>query len=344
MRLLRIILFPLSIIYGTIMWLRNRLYDYELIKSTSFKFPVVVIGNLAVGGTGKSPMAEYILRLISPHKDIMLLSRGYGRKTKGLREVSGKDRVHLVGDEPLQIKRKFPNTKVFVCESRVFALKKIGDNTPGVLLDDAYQHRSLRPSFTVLLFDYKSLLGPILPLPTGNFRDGLSESKRASIIVITKCPDKINPEIKFALESRLRKYSSARIFYAAISYGNLENDQKQTITLDELYKYEVVLFTGIAKSEPLLFYLKYKVSALKHIAFNDHHSYTSSDLKKISNTFANILSEQKIIITTEKDFQRLPKSFTESHPIYIVPIQQQILFGQKTAFDSTLRRAFHIEN
>ncbi|NQD70510.1 tetraacyldisaccharide 4'-kinase [Sphingobacterium shayense] len=342
--MLRIILFPISIIYGAIMWLRNRFYDYDLFRSTSFTFPVVVIGNLAVGGTGKSPMAEYILRLISPNKDIMLLSRGYGRKTKGFREVTEKDGVHLVGDEPLQIKRKFPHTRVFVCESRVLALKKIGDNTSGVLLDDAYQHRALTPSFTVLLFDYKSLLGPILPLPTGNFRDGLPESKRANIIVITKCPDKINSEIKFSLESKLRKYSSAQIFYAAISYGNLENDKKQTIPLNELCKYEAVLFTGIAKPEPLLIHLKSNVSALTHISFRDHHPYSSSDLKKISNTFQNILSEPKIIITTEKDFQRLPKSFTESHPIYIVPIQQQILFGQKMAFDSMLSRAFHIKN
>ena len=320
--LLRILLFPLSLIYGVIMWMRNRLYDYNFIPSTSFRFPVVVIGNLAVGGTGKSPMAEYILRLITPTKSISLLSRGYGRKTKGYREVNTTDTAELAGDEPLQIKRKFPNTPVFVCEDRVFALKKLTDCNNGVLLDDAYQHRALQPSFTVLLFDFNSLCYPILPLPTGNFRDTLKESNRASVIVITKCPKEIDSDIRFQLESKLRKHSRAPIFFARISYGSFVNDLGEKIAFEPFKKQNILLFTGIAKPEPLVAYLEPQVSQLTHIRFKDHHAFNSTDLARVATAYEQMDNNNKLILTTEKDFQRLPKSFIDSYPIYIIPIQQ----------------------
>ncbi len=343
-RLIRILLFPISILYAVAMWLRNRLYDHDMIKSTAFGFPVVVIGNLAVGGTGKSPMAEYILRLISPKKDIALLSRGYGRKTKGFREVSIKDTADLVGDEPLQIKRKFSQVQVYVCEDRVQALRKISGGTPGVLLDDAYQHRPLRPSFSVLLFDYKSLLSPIVPLPTGNFRDRLIESKRAGVIVVTKCPNNLSQETRFTIQSRLRKHSSAPIYFSTIDYEHLKNKDQQTITPTALANYHVILFTGIANPKPLLDYLKPNSLELTHINFNDHHAFSSTDIQVISDAFHTVSNESKIIVTTEKDYQRLPSSFAQTYPIYIVPIHQKILFGEQDAFDSIIKRAFQVVN
>lgn len=343
-RLLRIILFPISIIYALIMWLRNRLYDWRLLKSTTFKFPVVVIGNLAVGGTGKSPMAEYILRLINPHKDIMLLSRGYGRKTKGFREVSIHDSAALVGDEPLQIKRKFGSTHVYVCEDRVFALNKIGSSGSGVLLDDAYQHRALKPSFSILLFDYKSLLKPMLPLPTGNFRDTLLESKRASLIVVTKCPHGTDQQVRSLIEQKLQQYTTAPIFFSAISYQQLQNNQGQTLPLAAISTYQAVLITGIAKPGPLRDHLSPHLQQLTHINFKDHHTFSAADLDAIKTGFAALKSDDKIIITTEKDYQRLPESFINTFPVYTVPIEQRILFGGQPLFDSLLLRAFNIQS
>lgn len=343
-RLLRIILFPISIIYALIMWLRNRLYDWGLLQSTAFKFPVVVIGNLAVGGTGKSPMAEYILRLVSPHKDIILLSRGYGRKTKGFREVSTDDNAAQVGDEPLQIKRKFNCTRVYVCEDRVFALRKIGSSDAGVLLDDAYQHRPLKPSFSILLFDYKSLLKPMLPLPTGNFRDTLLECKRASLIVVTKCPHGFDQQIRRSIEQKLKQHTTAPIFFSAINYQELQNNQGQTLPFAAIGTYQAVLITGIAKPGPLRDHLTPHLQHLTHINFKDHHIFSAEDLDAIKTAFSALKSDNKIIITTEKDYQRLPESFIHTFPVYTVPIEQHILFGEQVLFDSLLLQAFNVQN
>lgn len=339
-RLVRWLLFPFSILYGGIVLLRNWAYDNQLYKSTSFRFPVVVIGNLAVGGTGKSPMTEYVLRLVKPHLNVAVLSRGYGRKTKGFRYVNISNSAAQVGDEPLQIKRKFPDTMVAVCENRVKGIQKIQDQIQAVLLDDAYQHRALRPSFSILLFDYTSLLKPIMPLPTGDFRESLNGCKRANVIVITKCPDQISPQVKFTIESQFRKYSQAPIFYARIAYQQLVTPKGLLFDDTQLIHCTAMVVTGIAKPEQLLSYLKPQLKNIIHLSYRDHHNFSADDIGKIIRTFQHLDTSKKIIITTEKDIQRLPKSFIEQHPVYFLPIEQELLFSQKTTFENMIKRAF----
>lgn len=339
-RFIRWLLFPVALLYGTIVWLRNRLYDRQLLRSTAFDIPVVVIGNLAVGGTGKSPMTEYILRILPPAMRVTVLSRGYGRKTKGFRTVATTDDATQSGDEPLQIKRKFPQTPVVVCEDRVKAIHQIKENNDAVLLDDAFQHRALRPSFSILLFDYASISKPMLPLPTGSFRDSLYESKRAGIIVITKCPDDIDHAQKMKIIAKFRKYSQAAVYFSSIAYEELVDSQGIAFTKEELTLTSVLLLTGIAKPEPLAAYLLPLVARLEQLNFGDHHQFTSTDLATVQQRFEDLAGTKKIIITTEKDWQRLPPSFLASHPIIIAPIRQQILFNEASSFDRAINNAF----
>ncbi|RZF60308.1 tetraacyldisaccharide 4'-kinase [Sphingobacterium corticibacterium] len=339
-KFVRWLLFPFSILYAAIVLLRNWAYDNQLYNSTSFHFPVIIIGNLSVGGTGKSPMTEYVLRLIKPHLNIAVLSRGYGRRTKGFRYVNIDDSAELTGDEPLQIKRKFPDATVIVCENRVRGIEQVQGQVDAVLLDDAYQHRKLRPSFSILLLDYESLQHPILPLPTGNFREMLPACKRADTIVITKCPDTVPAQMKFSIESRFRKYTSVPLFYTKIGYQKLQ--MKNGLLLDDTQLGDTValVVTGIAKPQPLVSYLKPKFKEIIHLSFRDHHQFSPDDLDKISQTFQHIDSLQKVMITTEKDLQRLPSSFVDQHPLYFLPIDQVFLFGDAHMFDAIVKRAF----
>ncbi len=339
-RLIRWLLFPFSILYAAVILLRNWAYDNQLYKSTSFHFPVVIIGNLSVGGTGKSPMTEYVLRLIKPHLDVAVLSRGYGRETKGFRYVNVHDSAKLVGDEPLQIKRKFPDAIVAVCEDRVHGIKQIQNQIDAVLLDDAYQHRKLRPSFSILLLDYESLQHLIIPLPTGNFRELLHGCKRANVIVITKCPEEIPAQVKFSIESRLREYTLVPIFYTKIAYQKLQTANGLILEDTQLHDTVAVVVTGIAKPQPLLSHLKPRLKKILHLSYRDHHPFSPNDLDKISRAFQYIDTPQKVIITTEKDMQRLPSSFIAQHPVYFLPIEQEFLFNQSNTFNAIVKRAF----
>lgn len=340
-RLIRYLLFPFSILYTGIVLFRNWAYDKQLIKSTFFPFPVIVIGNLAVGGTGKSPMTEYVLRLMKSELRVAVLSRGYGRRTTGFRYVEIQDTAETVGDEPLQIKRKFPDTIVTVCEDRVSGIQQIEQDVHAVLLDDAYQHRKLRPSFSILLFDYESLQRPVISLPTGNFRELLPASKRANLIVVTKCPAEISVSEKLKLEARLHKYTQVPIFYTKIVYQALQTVEGEFMHRMPLYEVSALVITGIARPEPLLAYLKPKLKNVVHLAYRDHHQFSLEDLNKIKHHFQTINCSKKIIITTEKDIQRLPLSFIKKYPVYIIPIQQEFLFNEGAIFDSIVKRAFY---
>ncbi|SFS74301.1 tetraacyldisaccharide 4'-kinase [Sphingobacterium wenxiniae] len=340
MRIIRWILLPFSLLYALIVWLRNRFYDIGILKSQSFPLPIVVIGNLAVGGTGKSPMTEHILRLISPLRNIAVLSRGYGRKTKGFRKVEVSSTAGEVGDEPLQIKRKFPQNTVVVCEDRCIGIEKIRRKHEGILLDDAFQHRKLRPSFSILLFDFASLQHVILPLPTGNFRDCLHESKRADLVVITKCPNKVDGDTRFQLQAKLHKYTQAPIFFSTIAYENPINDRGEQLHLHELQQKGILLITGIANPLPLLSHIEPMASSLKHIAYPDHHAFSASDIEKIKHSYDSIPTDNKLILTTEKDFQRLPEELKIQSPIFYIPIHQSILFNQDFEFENMVKRAF----
>lgn len=340
MLLLRWLLLPVSVIYACITWLRNRLYDFGILKSQGFDLPVVVVGNLAVGGTGKSPMTEYILRILAGKSKVAVLSRGYGRKTKGFRYVETSSLTQEVGDEPLQIKRKFPSNTVVVSENRVFAVEKLRPTHDAILLDDAFQHRQLKPSFSILLIDFDSLQRPIISLPTGNFRDSLMESRRANIIVITKSPALVSAQDRFSITARLAQHSKAQVFFSGINYASLLDAFGQKLQLDELSELSVLLLTGIAKPKPLQEFIQSKVASIHAMSYPDHHHFTEKDLQHIQGSFDALSSRNKIILTTEKDFQRLNTDFYTRNPVFYIPITLAIKFEQQQLFESLILKAF----
>ena len=335
--LLRYFLFPFSLIYGLVVWIRNRLYDFNILSSKSFDIPTIVIGNLAVGGTGKSPMTEFVVSSFKDHYKIAILSRGYGRSTKGFYLVKTDSSANHVGDEPLQFKNKFPDLTVAVCEDRCAGIEKLQDDHQLIILDDAYQHRKLSPLFNILLFDFSSFSNPMLVFPAGNFRDLLMEAKRAQIITITKCPTDLSNEDKRRIESKIRRYNKeALITFSYIDY--FEPINTKGITIDINGK-DIILVTGIAQAQPLVDYIKKKANSIKHISFADHHSFSGSDIDLITKSYLSLASTNKILLTTEKDFQRLKPFKEQFAPIDFAYLPIGLQFNdpnQKELFYQTL--------
>lgn len=346
MRHLRLLLLPFSALYGLAVWLRNRLYDWGGFKSSAFDIPVIVVGNLAVGGTGKSPMTEYLIRLLSDKYRVATLSRGYGRKTKGYVEVTAASTAEECGDEPLQFKRKFPRITVAVCEDRVYGVTRLKDRHDVILLDDAYQHRALKPGLSILLFDYHATRRtPKFLFPAGNYRDCLAERRRADILIVTKTPPSASLQERLQIKQRLSvRKKDIPVLFAGVAYGPLHPmplfgpggrlnrfDQwgsplspqagNETALHPEI---SVLLVTGIANPKPLYNYLQPQVRHIVHMKYPDHHRYTPANLKEIENRFAEITNPSKLIITTEKDIQRLSAQASGTHierlPIHYIPI------------------------
>lgn len=330
--ILRWILLPITLLYSLVIWLRNLLYDKGVFKSTKFAMPTIVIGNLAIGGTGKSPTTEYIVRLLKENYKVATLSRGYGRKTKGYWIANEYATALEVGDEPLQFKKKFPDITVAVSENRCFGLNKLQVDHDVVILDDAYQHRKLKPGFSILLFDFTSLFSPTLLLPTGNFRDNFSSTKRANLILITKCPENLHEDQKKQIEHKIRRYSFAPIFYTGIMYDN-PIDRKGNIFQSPIKGFDIVLFCGIANPAPLESYLSEQGNNVHLLKFSDHHNYTENDFNQITNYYHSILAKDKIIVTTEKDMQRLSAESLSELPLYYIPIRLKSIDQQQETFD-----------
>lgn len=322
---------PFSIVYGLVVWVRNRLFDWGWIKSTGFGKPVIVVGNLAVGGTGKSPMTEHLVKMLAGRYRIATLSRGYGRKTRGYVEVSEYCTAAQCGDEPLQFKRKFPHIKVAVDEDRVRGVRRLlREGHDLVILDDAYQHRTLRPGLAILLFDYRSFSRPKWLLPAGNFRDCFRERRRADVMVVTKTPPTADEADRQRIRQRLSLKRPIPVLFASIQYGQpvpvFRGATGNTALLTR--ELSVLLVTGIADPSPLLSHLKQHVREVEHLRFPDHHPYTSTALETIRTRFHAIRNPSRIVITTEKDAQRLsdptlPADVINGLPLYLIPIQVQ---------------------
>ena len=323
--LLRWLLLPISLLYGCGVWLRNVFYDVGIWRSKTYPVRSIVIGNLAVGGSGKTPMTECLIRWFANDYKIATLSRGYGRKTKGFRYVEADDIAIATGDEPLQFKRKFPNLTIAVCEDRRKGIETLLSKHNLILLDDAYQHRRVAATCNILLFEYASLLGPIIPLPTGNFRDLLPQAKRAHIIVITKIPKDLSAKQRAYVIRKLRKHSDAPIYFASIAYGvpkalDTANDTLITSSVD-LRNKQVILVTGIANPAPLLDYVSKQALFVSSIALPDHHLFTQADYNQILSTYTSLVAQgETIVVTTEKDAQRLATDSLVEIPSYYIPI------------------------
>ena len=300
--------------------------------------PIICVGNLSAGGTGKSPMVEYLLRLL--HKDFhtATLSRGYKRKTKGYVLANENTTSLEIGDEPRLFQIKFPNVAVAVGEERLYAVPQIlhdRPNTQVIVLDDAFQHRSIRAGLNILLTDYGNLYTRDFYLPTGDLRDLRSSSKRADIIVVTKCPFDITIDDKENIKQELNMLPHQHLFFSCIEYGrpyHLVNNREINVAKDM----EILLVTGIANPEPLKKLLNETVKSYESINFNDHHIFSIDDLNEIKKRFGKIDSHNKIILTTEKDAIRLVKFKEELReiPLFVIPIQHKILFEEGPAFNS----------
>jgi len=321
--ILRWILLPISLIYQLIVWIRNRMFDLNILKSKSFDIPTIVIGNLAIGGAGKSPMTEYLIHLLKDKYTVATLSRGYGRKTKGFKYVNIDSTAIEVGDEPMQFKNKFPEITVAVSEDRCKGIDYLQKNNEVVLLDDAFQHRKLKAGFYMLLFDFNSLFEPHLLLPTGNFRDNFSSTKRADIVIITKCPSIISIQEKNKIEHIIRRYTTVPLFYSSIIYKDLI-PVNNSFPISFIKNYDIVLFCGIANPSPLVKHLKSINNNVHLLTFSDHHNYTINDFENIKNFYNKLESNSKIILTTEKDSQRINKEYFIDYPLYYIPISINI--------------------
>ncbi len=305
------------------------MYDLGIKKSTVYDFPVIAVGNLSVGGTGKSPMVEYIIRLLLNHqKKIATLSRGYKRESKGFQIATESSLVSDIGDEPLQFKRKFAEVTVAVDADRrngIRSLVSLDPSLDAVLLDDAYQHRKVKAGFYILLTAYANLYCDDILLPTGNLREPRKGANRADIVVVTKCPRNLSIEERRRVRNRLDIKSNQQLFFSYISYSDMITgiaEQKSIYTLKDSF---FTLVTGIANPQPLVDYYTSLGLRFDHINFPDHHNFTLKELEH--------LNSLDTIITTEKDYVRLVDRLTVS--LWYQPIEMQLMDGQDV-FDETL--------
>jgi len=301
------------------------MYDIGIFKSKTFPVKTIVIGNLAIGGTGKSPLTQLLLKHFGNKFRIATLSRGYGRTTKGFRLVQLSDPVLAVGDEPLQFKKNFPNMTIAVDENRAEGIEILQKDHDLIVLDDAFQHRKITGKCNILVFDFTSLQKPMLLLPTGNLRDTMNQTKRADMVVISKSPHEISDLQRVAIARKIRRYNpSVKLYYSFIAY--LEpialNSFSKLPSIDS--DLQILLVTGIANPKPLLDYLGNKSTILQHLKFPDHHLFTEADYHRIISAFEAYQNPHKIILTTEKDAQRLDVSKLASYPLYYLPIQTKI--------------------
>lgn len=331
MNILRKILFPFAILYGFVTAFRNFLFDKGILKSHSFDLPIIAVGNLSVGGTGKTPQIEYLIRLLSPTHKIATLSRGYKRKSEGFILADANSNAEILGDEPFQFYKKFSNILVAVDANRKNGIEQlINISKPDIiLLDDAFQHRKVKAGFYILLTAYNDLYADDFILPTGNLRESRSGAERANIVVVTKCPANLSEKEKNAIEKKLQLDSLQKLFFTSIAYDEFIFSEEKQLTVSEIKNSEKVLLAGIAKPEPFFEYLKNENDTV--LTYPDHHHFSEKDILEIKEK-----AKGKIIITTEKDFVRLKGNLPVAQLFYL-PIMSQFLFEQN-GFDDCIKK------
>lgn len=328
MQKLRRLLWPFSVLYDAITRLRNVGFDRGWLPSVKFDIPVWTIGNLSTGGTGKTPMTEYLLRRFLSTRRMAVLSRGYGRKTKGFRWVTSDGKATDFGDEPLQMKRKFPDLPIAVDAHRRAGIQKIKSQIPEVnliLLDDAFQHRYVQPSKTILLTAYGNLYVDDRLLPVGNLRESSCGAKRADVVVVTKCPREMNGEEKSSIEKKLKLTAGKNLFFSTLSYAETVIGDTHKIPLADFTKAPFTLVTGIANPAPLVTFLQEQGANFEHLKFDDHHFFTSKEIDQ--------LNKKSLVLTTEKDYTRLQGHLKS--PLYYLAVEMCFL-DHEEAFLSAL--------
>jgi tetraacyldisaccharide 4'-kinase len=338
LRSFRYLLFPISLIYGAVVWLRNWLFDKNILKAAEFNFPIICVGNIAVGGTGKTPMVEYLIRLLQNDFNTATLSRGYKRKTKGFAIADNTTTALEIGDEPMQFHNKFPNITVAVGEERLVAIPQILHDKPGtnvIILDDAFQHRPVKAGLNIVLTAYNNLFTRDLIMPSGDLRDVKASMKRADIIVVTKCKTGLSAEEKKILLKEIKPLPKQTVFFTEITYTkpyHIFTKQEAAIDRDT----NILLICGIANPRPLKDFLDSNFNSYDMLRYPDHHIFNSDDLADIKKQFTKIQQQNKIILTTEKDAVRLVK-FEEDlkdFPVYVLPIEHEFMFNDAAAFNN----------
>ena len=331
MIILRYLLFPFSILYGWITSIRNFLFDKGILKSNSFEIPIIAVGNLSVGGTGKTPQIEYLIRLFSKNYKIAVLSRGYKRKSKGFILADKNATAEILGDEPFQMYQKFPEVTVAVDADRSNGISTILSlpNQPNlILLDDAFQHRKVKASFYILLSAYNDLFINDYILPTGNLRESRNGAERADVIVITKCPK----DLSVAKQEAIIKHIGLNIpiYFSCIEYDEFVYHENEKISVNDIKQLDKLLLAGIAKPTPFFDYVEN--SNDEKLIYPDHHNFTANDIKEIKRKSTN-----KIIITTEKDYVRLKNKSLNN--LYYLPIKTSLLSNRENFDKFVLKNA-----
>jgi len=336
---MRYLLFPLSFVYGSITAIRNLLFDYGIFKSKTYNIPIICIGNLSVGGTGKTPHTQYLINLLQNNYKVAILSRGYGRKTSNLQIVESTSKPSEVGDEPLQLKQNNADCLVLVEKNRNKGVKHILKEFPEtevILLDDGYQHRWLKAGFNILITPYSSPYYKDSLMPVGNLRESKKGAERANAIVFSKTPENINPTLKKGMLERLHLFAHQKAYFSHINYCTWRCiSTNKEFTSDQ--KYSITLVSGIVNPIPLLDYLQNAGHKVKHLKFADHHNYNPNDIANILSKYNKDSSAKKLILTTEKDATKLrvfEKEFGTAN-VYYLPIE--IDFEDKEKFEKQLK-------
>lgn len=339
----RVLLYPLSLVYGSVVWGRNRLYDSGFYSSVEFSVPVINVGNLSVGGTGKTPHVEYLIRLFQYRYNTATMSRGYKRRTQGFMLAGPDTNALKIGDEPMQYVMKFPELMVSVAEERMIGIPRLLQQRPStevLVLDDAFQHRSVKAGLNILISDHAKPFYDDKILPLGTLREGRDAYKRADIIIISKCPPDMSKAEADAIQSKIQPLASQHVYFTTLKYR--EPYDLFTHEKLEVKNKNIIMVAGIAKPQPMLDYLKKQTDDVHVLSYSDHHYYLSKDLEEIKETYENWQVKDKVIITTEKDAARLHLHTDKLHewklPIYVLPIEVDFLFEGNKDFDSLVNK------
>ena len=330
-------LVPLTWLYGSIVGLRNKLFDWRVLPSESFALPVISVGNLAVGGTGKTPFTEYLIRLLKEEHRVAFLSRGYKRRTHGFLLADAQSTAQTIGDEPYQVWQKFPDVHVAVDANRRRGIRRLCSDTATadtdiVLLDDAFQHRHVVPGLNILLMDHHRMPYDDALLPCGLLREPFSSKERADAVVVTKCPPTMSPIDYRIIQNHLALRPYQRLFFSTIRYGTLQPSGRR---LNSLTKETVVLLvTGIANPAPLIAELQRRTPHVHTLIYPDHHAFTSADIRHIKETWATLTADDRLLITTEKDAARLGTALVD---INVLPIEVAFLKDQEKTFNHYIK-------
>jgi tetraacyldisaccharide 4'-kinase len=345
--ILKYLLIPFSLLYGLIVSVRNLLFDFNILPITEFKIPIISVGNITVGGTGKTPHIEYLITLLKDDFKIATLSRGYKRKSKGYFLADESSTSNLIGDEPMQIKRKFPDILVSVDKNRVHGVKNLlrsesGNQLDTVLLDDAFQHRYIKAGLSILLIDYSRPITRDYILPYGRLRESAHERDRANIIIVSKSPEDMTPIDRRIIVKELKLLPFQSLYFTSLEYGNLKpvfKTEAINIINEEWVKenFSILLVTGIANPKPLREYLENFSDHVNEIKFPDHYSFDKNDMENIRKKFESLPGTNKIIVTTEKDATRfydmnMDQKLVKAH-LFFVPLRIKFLNEDKSKFD-----------